>query len=221
MRITFFQFTKSFTYPPGNIIKYIKVPFPWASIFFSGLSICVSIRMRNLFNDKENGVPKPWLRVTPAIRLECSIRPYRNTYMTANVSVRQQNASLQQLIYNIAWVQRQHIGKQVCSSVYQLYRRIGNKRSVKENENQCKENCFASRKTLQCGQRKHGMAYIGGTMAYTGGSMGECFFVLSHRDNLILWVGILRYITWFNLSSYNEECHVHSNTGWANCSVWG
>lgn len=30
MRATFSQFTKPFTYPPGNLIKYIKLPFPWA-----------------------------------------------------------------------------------------------------------------------------------------------------------------------------------------------
>lgn len=127
--------------------------------FFSGLGICVSIRMKNLCNEKENGVPKPRISVTPAIWLDCSIPPCRNSHVTANVSTRQQNASLQQLIYNTAWVQRQHIWKQVCSSVYQLYRRTGNKRSVKENENQYKENCFTSRKTLPCGRRKHGMAY--------------------------------------------------------------
>lgn len=104
--------------------------------------------MKNWCNEKQNGALKPWLTETPATGIDCNIQPRRTSHMIANVRMCQQNSSPEQLIYIIALVQRHNIGKQVCSLVHQLYRRIGNKRALKENEDQYKENCFAARKAL-------------------------------------------------------------------------
>lgn len=156
-RANFSSLQNPSTSPPGNMIKYINCRFHRPLTILSGLDICVSIRMKNWRNEKQNGVPKPRFTETPATWMDCNLRPHRTSHMIANVSTCQQNSSLEQLIYIIAPVQRQNIWKQVCSLVHQLYRRIGNKRALKENEDQYKENCFAARKTWQCTRRIHGM----------------------------------------------------------------
>lgn len=86
---------------------------------------------------------------TPATWIDWDILPRRTSHMIANVSECQHNSSLQQLIYIRPLLQTRNIQKQICSSVQQLYRRIGNKRALKENEDQQEENCFAGRK-LEC-----------------------------------------------------------------------
>lgn len=61
--------------------------------------------MKNLCNEKQNGVPKPRVTKTPATWTDCSTEPRRTGPMIANVNTCQQNSFLEQLIYIIAPVQ--------------------------------------------------------------------------------------------------------------------
>lgn len=73
---------------------------------------------------------------TPATWIDCAVLPCRTSHLIANGSDCQSNSFLQQLIYIRALVQRRSLRQQICSLVHQLSRRIGNKRALKENEDQ-------------------------------------------------------------------------------------
>lgn len=144
---------------------------------------------------KPNGVLSPWLTETPATWIDCNIRPRRTSHLITNVGACQHSSSLEQLIYIKASVQRQNIWKQICSLVHQLYRRIGNKRALKENEDQYKENCFAARKTRQCKKWIHGL-----TQRWDSPSSGKVLLssILHWSQNFIDGGSLVTI--WFNFS---------------------
>lgn len=73
---------------------------------------------------------------TPATWIDGDVRPRRTRRTIAEAGACQHDSCLQRLIYMIALAQRRNLRKQICSLVHQLYRRIGNRRALKENEDQ-------------------------------------------------------------------------------------